>query len=643
MSYQRTPILNSKRYRRLAGLIVVFLLLAACSGLAGEPQIVATVPQPTAAPTDVGYPAAPPDLEQGAAIFAARCVDCHGETGAGDGVLVQSGQVTNAGNFSIPETASNQRPTEWFDTITNGRIEALMPPWEDSLSESERWAVAYYTYTMHYTQAQIEEGRALYQEHCARCHGDTGRGDGPDAADLDGAVSDLTGQSNMALISDTVIYNDIVEGIGSPLDGMPSFADDLNEAQRQAVVAFTRTLSLAKPQMIGAEQIGSLAQPEATPEVTVEAGAAFTLSGQLSNGSAGGTVPPEQPMTLFVFPTEGNPQQFEANAVDGAYTFTDVPFALDYIYAVTSAYRDRVFATDFMTGEEVQGGLLDLTLYELTEDPSVISINAVVTQVNVTQTGLEIAQVWQFSNNSDRAYTTSQLTPDGRHVGLLISLPPGSIVPGFSEPGRYAYVAEQYTVIDTAPVLPGDSHLVQLIYLIDYEDSAIIEQQINYGLNGEARLLVRPPDIQVDGGDLFLPIGDQSLGQNIYSSYGSTAALNAGDILGYTLTGRGGASTVVGGSTDVVSENSLPMIIAIVVVGEVLLVGGLIFWFARRRARLNDDAETEASPALINALVKQIAELDADFEAGKLDEAAYQRQRAALKTRLAEVMDHGAD
>lgn len=35
-------------------------------------------------------------------------------------------------------------------------------------------------------------GRDLYMDYCTGCHGDTGRGDGPAAADLDRAPSDLT-------------------------------------------------------------------------------------------------------------------------------------------------------------------------------------------------------------------------------------------------------------------------------------------------------------------------------------------------------------------------------------------------------------------------------------------------------------------
>lgn len=39
---------------------------------------------------------------------------------------------------------------------------------------------------------QLERGEALYLEHCARCHGPTGRGDGPEADSLRYRPTDLT-------------------------------------------------------------------------------------------------------------------------------------------------------------------------------------------------------------------------------------------------------------------------------------------------------------------------------------------------------------------------------------------------------------------------------------------------------------------
>lgn len=38
----------------------------------------------------------------------------------------------------------------------------------------------------------IERGRVLYRAHCAVCHGDGGKGDGPQARDLNVVVPDLT-------------------------------------------------------------------------------------------------------------------------------------------------------------------------------------------------------------------------------------------------------------------------------------------------------------------------------------------------------------------------------------------------------------------------------------------------------------------
>ena len=39
-------------------------------------------------------------------------------------------------------------------------IAKLMPPWENALSEAERWDVALYSYTLAYDEALLEAGRA---------------------------------------------------------------------------------------------------------------------------------------------------------------------------------------------------------------------------------------------------------------------------------------------------------------------------------------------------------------------------------------------------------------------------------------------------------------------------------------------------
>jgi hypothetical protein len=65
----------------------------------------------------------------------------------------------------------------------------------------------------------------------------------------------------------------------------------------------------------------------------------------------------------------------------------------------------------------------------------------------------------------------------------------------------------------------------------------------------------------------------------------------------------------------------------------VLVISALMFLRDRRRPK------APASQTLMDALILQIAELDAQHEAGEIADDLYKTRRAALKTRLAEVID----
>jgi len=138
-----------KRLQPYVGWVLLALILSSCGGLAGEPVIVATMPAATvSASQPISLPQTAPDLAQGASVYAANCTRCHGATGKGDGELVQSGQVTGVPDFTDPATAQNATPGEWYEIITNGRLDKLMPPWGDKLSDGERWSVANYVYSL---------------------------------------------------------------------------------------------------------------------------------------------------------------------------------------------------------------------------------------------------------------------------------------------------------------------------------------------------------------------------------------------------------------------------------------------------------------------------------------------------------------
>ncbi|MCA9913092.1 MAG: c-type cytochrome, partial [Anaerolineae bacterium] len=87
---------NKRTLQVILGFILV-LAVAACDGLAGEPQIVQTLPPITTVPENLD---APVSLSRGAVIYAENCVRCHGSAGAGNGELVLSGDVQNVPDFT---------------------------------------------------------------------------------------------------------------------------------------------------------------------------------------------------------------------------------------------------------------------------------------------------------------------------------------------------------------------------------------------------------------------------------------------------------------------------------------------------------------------------------------------------------------
>ncbi len=623
---------------RLAAYALLILLLAACGGLGGEPRIIATLP-PT--PTEVGYPVEAPNLVRGAAIYTENCTRCHGITGAGDGELVLTGEVTNVASFLDPATMIDQRPSDWHETITNGRIENLMPPWNEALTEQERWDVAYYTYTLRYTADQIEAGRILFIDNCADCHGDEGLGDGIRADELGGEVRNLQDHAAMSTLSDQVMFNTINEGIG---DGMPAFGDDLSEEQIRAAAAYARTLGFSGVEVFEPREIVAQAAPDSTEEPeTLIAG---TVSGRVTQGTIGGTTPPSgASITLFVFLPDGTPQQLTTtSADDGTFRFDAVTIDPAGQYVATVLYRERIFASDVIVPQAGAESLdLPITIYELTEDPAVIEIAGMVTQVALIGESLEIVQVFSVRNTSDRAFSTSQLASNGNPISLVFSLPPGALIVGYNDESRYIVMQDESLLIDTAPVIPDVEHIVQVVYIVPYSGGAILEQRLNYAFNGEGRLLVYPTDTTIQS-DQFAPIGPQQLGETIYQAYGGTLALQPGDVIRYDVTGS--TLDTASRSGNLVDANFLPLVIIIVVVGEILLIG---FLYLRHRQRRAGSAPADmigktkrpggtVDQALMDGLIRQIAELDAAYEQGEITETDYQQQRAALKSRLADIM-----
>jgi len=90
----------------------------------------------------------------------------------------------------------------------------------------------------------LEKGQALYQKHCASCHGDKGKGDGPAAGHRAGTPIDLT-LTDLKDLSDGEMLWKISTGLRDGADVlMPALSKEVKaEEDRWKVVLFVRTLA----------------------------------------------------------------------------------------------------------------------------------------------------------------------------------------------------------------------------------------------------------------------------------------------------------------------------------------------------------------------------------------------------------------
>ena len=99
------------------------------------------------------------------------------------------------------------------------------------------------------TPAALLKGRALYQKHCASCHGDKGKGDGPAESYEIEPATDLTDPALQERLTDGEILWKVTTGLKSGTEViMPSIAQRVPaEEDRWKLVHFMRTLAAKAP------------------------------------------------------------------------------------------------------------------------------------------------------------------------------------------------------------------------------------------------------------------------------------------------------------------------------------------------------------------------------------------------------------
>lgn len=548
-------------------------------------------PKATSESSITVVPVARTDPQVGEAIYEDWCAGCHGLTGLGDGE-VAIGMGFSPPSLGEPGFARQIVPSEWYSVVTQGRMDRFMPPFTN-LDDDQRWDVVAYALNLSTSSEEVGHGNEVFAVECAACHGADGRGQG--------AIPDLTKTTFLVERSAADLYNMVTGGVGQ---GMPSFGASLSEDDRWAVATYVRSLGFP---------IGILDEPilEAEPQV----GTLGVVHGTIRNASESGVVPMDLEITLHGL--DGQQEVIAETTLvghDSEYLFEDLEIVPGRLFFVTFLYKGVAYQSTMAHLTQSETMLeLPVTIYETTNDANQVSVDRLHLLFEFPNQGvIRVVEMWVLSNRSDRMLVSQ----DGGAV-VQISLPLGATDLRFEQGAEDSFSLTEHGFAYISPLMPGmDVEQLNFSFDMPYEGQLAFRQVVSYPV--EAVVVLLPEDgVKVQGDGLQ----DQSDLSTVEGMDGYTIGpLSAGDILALNLSGR----------PTLESEDSSLSNVAIGVgaLGVALIVVGL--WWCQVRggggilARVRGKSDYQA-------LLRAIAALDNDFEAGEISEVKYRRRRERLK------------
>jgi mono/diheme cytochrome c family protein len=636
-------ILSSKKSKNITkalALSAAFLFLSACSSLTLADDIapppgyqLETVPNvPAQAPVSGPvYPLVAPDPAAGAVIYLDKCAPCHGLEGQGNGP--RAADLPNPTTpFSSAVVARAASPEKWYEIVTRGNINRYMPPFP-SLSERERWDVVAYIRTLSSSPASLELGQEIYEASCAACHGEGGRGNGVQAANLSRPLPDFNSQAYMAQKAPQDFFTLISAGIPPE---MPPFHSSLEEKELWAVSEYLYTFSYASTIRTASEEAPvpetSQEEIEETREIeTVDDGQGL-VSGEVFNASSGEPISNTE-VTLHAF--DGMQLVLTDTVLtdeEGYFVFENIEMMPDRVFLATVEYHNATYASNVATSSTETGSIsLSIHAYETTTDQSSLFIDRLHIFFDYSEPGIvQVIELYIISNSGRQTVVGEG---EGAPV-VTFPLPEGATNLQFQEGElgqRYLPVSEGFA--DTIPVRPAfGEYQVLFGYELPYDRQ--LELVHSFSMPVDAVVILQPADGVRVRSDLLTDQGVRDVQGISYQMY-SGGPFTTNSSLALTLVGRPGSGLVAIGSIDT-------LVIGVGAFGIVLIVAGLLLYRRNQLGQVeveealeeDEPGDDEDDP---DSLVDAIIALDDQYQAGELPEEAYRARRGELKRRLKEL------
>ena len=519
-------------------------------------------------------------------------------------------------DFTDPAFVETRSPQDLHDVISDGRMENMMPPWKEALSEQEIWDVTAYVWSLHLDAADLADGAAAYERGCVECHGSDGAGAAqtppiPDLADAQWLASNQTE------------YLDAVTTASHPQ------VEGLSESEIALATEIARDFSLGFG--VAATNVGG----DGIIDVLVE---------NATTGKKLGSAP----VRLYMFEADSfvSSRSAETDA-EGRATFEALPTDASWVYVAEAQYNDLPFSSDVQQFENQSSSLeIALPVYDGGGTAADIRVERAHWVLNLSSPQrLDVGEIYILSNTGDHVYD-GEKGEDGVRRVLTLSVPANAAnvgVEGATLGERF--LVEENAVIDTMPMVPGQRQVL-IRYSLPIENGRVeMSHPIAYAVD-HLNLLVPDKGMTIEAKEweegAAMPSQDGSYRNfsrmNLEPGAESGAVLS--NIQPEMLAPNGDHPT---GGREIVDSQATPGISGqpyfpylVALLGVIVLVVGTVY--ALRRQKHSKSQAPQLREQQRQSLIQELADLDDDFAEGKLSRSDYESERAMLKAQLIALM-----